>query len=99
MPKKYTIQDVILEAWRNPKLRKALIRDATSALKDLGVDVPKGMKIEMHENTKDVRHLVLPMPPVARTQMSRKKVEKKMNRVFGTEDDGPTTFGGASTCT
>ena len=55
---------VIAKAWKDPKFRKALIRDPRSVLaKEFGVDIPADISIKVVEETADSLYLVLPATP------------------------------------
>lgn len=57
------IQKVIARTWAEPDFREALKSDARPALKEMGVDVPEGVKINISEDTENVWNLVLPPSP------------------------------------
>ncbi len=53
---------VIGQAMSDPAFRKRLLADPAGTLKGAGVEVPKGVTIEVVEDTATKVHLVLPAP-------------------------------------
>ena len=52
---------LIAKALKDPKFREALKKDPAAAVeKELGIKVPKGLKIRIVEDSADTVHLVLP---------------------------------------
>lgn len=54
---------VIAKAWSDPAYKKKLIENPEATLAAEGLSTPKGMHIEIHENTNKVVHLNLPQRP------------------------------------
>lgn len=56
-------QEVISRAWSDPDFKARLKSDPAGVLRAAGVPLPKGMRIEVVENTPEVMHMVLPLAP------------------------------------
>ena len=54
---------VIAKAWNDPKFKERLLKDPEHVLKEQGIQVPKGKKIQMHENNDKIVHFILPSKP------------------------------------
>ena len=60
---------IIAKAWRDPKYKARLIKDPKGVLAeelkavDPSIDLPKDLKVDVHQETKDQYHLVLPRNP------------------------------------
>ncbi len=54
---------VIAKAWADPRFKEKLLKHPEQAFKEMGVEVPKGKKFEIHENTDNLIHLTLPKRP------------------------------------
>src|SRR5580698_7054286 len=52
---------IIAKAWSDPAFKKKLLEHPETVLAAEGLSAPKGIKIEIHENTKKVVHLNLPL--------------------------------------
>jgi nitrile hydratase len=50
-------------AWRDDAFRRRLIRNPRAVLKELGLRVPKGVKIKVLQNTARMMYVVLPAKP------------------------------------
>jgi len=57
-----SVHKVIAKAWADPAFKSKLLKEPNSALKSLGIDVPAGIAIRIHEDTPAERHYVLPLP-------------------------------------
>ena len=58
------LSDLIKRAWQDTEFKRALLSDPRTTLeKALGVSLPAGLRIYIHEQTPTDLHLVLPMPP------------------------------------
>ncbi len=56
---------VIARAWQDPAFKQKLISNPTGALADEGIQVPAGHTVQVHQNSANVTHIVLPATPVA----------------------------------
>jgi hypothetical protein len=54
---------IVAKAWTDAAFKKRLLADPAAALKESGVEVPRGLQVKVVENTDQVRHLVLPTKP------------------------------------
>ena len=62
---------IIQKAWTDPEFKKQLLSNPESAIKDaFGVDIPKGYKLKVLEETEDTYYLVLPQSPVAKADFA-----------------------------
>jgi hypothetical protein len=56
-------QQLVARAWSDPALKAKLLTDPAAALKEEGVNLPAGMKVNVVENTDTVLNLVMPVKP------------------------------------
>lgn len=91
-----SIDDVVLRAWTDEDFKKRLLSDGSATLREIGIKLPRGMKVVVHENTTSTRNIVIPLKPLGFTVS---QAADRISGVMGTDDDGPTTFGGMKTCT
>jgi len=56
------IRTVVEKAWSDPAFKAKLLKDPHAALKSLGMEVPAGITVRVHEDKPEERHYVLPMP-------------------------------------
>jgi hypothetical protein len=54
---------VIARAWQDPAFKQKLISNPTGTLADEGIQFPAGHTVQVHENTANVTHIVLPAAP------------------------------------
>jgi hypothetical protein len=65
------LSDLIKRAWQDADFKRQLLSDPRATLEGaLGVSLPAGLNIHIHEQTRTDLHLVLPMPPEAPDGMS-----------------------------
>ena len=58
------LQELITRAWEDKAFKQELLDNPRAAIeKALGVSLPEGIEIYVHEQTPTTVHLVLPMPP------------------------------------
>ena len=58
------LQKLIERAWEDEAFKQELLSDPRAAIESaLGVALPEGIEIQVHEQTPTTIHLVLPMPP------------------------------------
>jgi hypothetical protein len=70
--------EVMAKAWADPAYKARLLTDATSVLKDEGIDYGPGIEVKIVENSDSVRYITLPLPP-AEAELS----EEQLGRVAG----------------
>lgn len=56
---------IVSRAWQDPTYKQRLLTDPAGALAEEGITVPAGTKVQVHENTSDTTHIVLPSKPAA----------------------------------
>ncbi len=54
---------VVAHAWRDEAFKQRLIADPIAVLAAEGIEVPAGQQVRVVENTGQLTHLVLPVPP------------------------------------
>ena len=54
---------IVAKAWSEPEFKKRLLSDPNAVLKENGMDVPEGVKVQVLEDTNQLVHLALPAPP------------------------------------
>lgn len=59
--KKWTA--LVRKIWDDPTLKEALFADPRAFLTSQGLKIPDSQSIEIHENTKERLHLILPEKP------------------------------------
>jgi Nitrile hydratase, alpha chain len=80
-----------IRALRDDEFRQALIRDPEETLaREFGVRVPEGVRIQVHEETDDLVHLIVPAPP--------SKLEKLSDRELEMMPQDPQAKTGCCTC-
>jgi hypothetical protein len=58
------LSDLIKRAWQDVEFKQQLLSDPRATLEGaLGLTLPAGLHIYIHEQTPTDLHLVLPMPP------------------------------------
>lgn len=70
--------EVVAKAWSDPEYKARLLSDATSVLKEAGIDYGPGVEVKIVENTDAVRYITLPQPP-SEAELS----EEQLDRVAG----------------
>lgn len=54
---------LVAKAWSDESLKRRLIDDPATVLREQGIEVPYDVELEVVEDTEQVRHLVLPPSP------------------------------------
>ncbi len=65
---------IIAKCWSDPKFKEELFKNPEAVLKQNGIKIPEGKKIQVHENTSEVFNLVIPQKPAG--QLAEKDLEK-----------------------
>jgi hypothetical protein len=65
---------VVTKAWSDPEYKARLKADPIAVLAEAGVNVKKGIEIEVHEDTDKLMHVVLPASPAGET-LSEEELE------------------------
>jgi len=65
---------LVADVWADPALKKRLLKDPAAVLKERGISPPKGVQVQVHEETDAVMHLVIPTKP-AEGELSEKELE------------------------
>src|SRR5262245_52330596 len=58
-----SLNRVVARSWADDEFRKQLLADPVGVLKANGVDIPPGVRVEVHEDSGDVSHLIIPVKP------------------------------------
>jgi len=54
---------IVAKAWADEDYKKRLLADPAAVLKEEGMEVPAGIKLQVNENTASTMNLVLPAMP------------------------------------
>jgi hypothetical protein len=54
---------VIAKAWADERFKEKLLKNPAQTLKEMGIDLPAGQKIEIHSQSDKIIHLVIPQKP------------------------------------
>ena len=65
---------VVAKAWSDARFKERLLRNPAEALKELGIQVPPGIKLEIHAQNSKVVHLIL--PPKPKEELSESELRK-----------------------
>ena len=57
------LQKVITKCWEDEAFKERLLADPAATLAAEGVEIPKGMTVNVAVDSEDVRTLVIPLPP------------------------------------
>jgi hypothetical protein len=76
---------LVSKVWSDDALKQRLIANPTEVLREQGLNVPPGVKIEVHEDSDAVRHIVIPKRP---GQLS----DEQLDLVAGGGDPAPLTI-------
>ncbi len=66
----------IARAWTDTAYKAKLLTDPHAALAEIGVKVPAGTNVKVLENTADIHHVVLPVPPANVGELSDQEMMK-----------------------
>ena len=58
-----TIGKVIAQAWRDDEFKQRLLASPVKVLREAGLDLPKGWRIRVVQDTPKLKHIVLPVKP------------------------------------
>ncbi len=79
---------VVARAWTDEEFKQKLVKNPEKVLKDMGISIPEGVKLELHVQTNKTMHLILPDHP-------RDLSEKEMKNIAGAWTTFPwTDYGG-----
>ncbi len=59
------LQRVITRCWDDEAFKARLLADPATTLRAEGVEIPEGVTVNVAVDSKDVRTLVIPLPPTA----------------------------------
>jgi hypothetical protein len=58
------LSDLIKRAWQDAEFKRMLLADPRTTIEEvLGITLPAGLHIHVHEQAPTDLHLILPMPP------------------------------------
>ena len=79
--RRHIVAKIIAKAWSNPAFKRKLLKDPVTVLREAGMDVPDGLQIQMHADTKKLEHGVIPAPP-AKLSKAQRKDPKNVHIVY-----------------
>jgi len=71
---------LIAKAWSDEAFKKRLLADPKAAMKEVGMDAPEGVEIEVVESTQEKAYLVIPPKPVG--ELSDEDLDKVAGGAF-----------------
>ncbi len=74
---------IVAKAWSDEAFKAKLLADPAAALKESGIDVPKGVEVRVVENTASVFHFILPPSP------AEELTDEDLDKVAGGGCTGP----------
>jgi nitrile hydratase len=66
--------------YKSESYRSRIVREPRVVLKEFGTVPPQGVEVRVHDNTADMRYLVLPKRPEGSDGMSREELAKLVTR-------------------
>ena len=72
------VEKIIERAWKDEAFKDKLLKDPKGTLQELNPNLPADLKIQVHEETADTIHLVLPRDP-SKFELS----DQELDRVAG----------------
>jgi hypothetical protein len=52
--------ELVARAWDDPKFKERLLADSSTIFREYGIEFPDGLSVQVHENTGEAWHFVLP---------------------------------------
>lgn len=99
-PRDYINAEFISRAWRDQDFRAALLRDPRAVVEqELGVRLPEHIQIQIHQETPDTLHFILPPPPAALKDAVIGPYDLADREVAGYAEKQPDPGTGGSSCT
>jgi hypothetical protein len=86
-------REIAVRALRDEEFREALLSEPEATLsREYGVTIPDGVRVQVHEETEDVIHLVLPGRPNRRLdQVSDRDLDDTIARMMPGDPRGLTS--------
>jgi hypothetical protein len=57
------VERIVEKAWKDEVFKAKLMKDPKAALESMNIKLPQGLKVQVHEETADTVHLVIPQNP------------------------------------
>lgn len=54
---------ILSKAWTDEHYKEKLINDPNAALAEFNIEIPRGIKLNIQENSETTMHFTLPQPP------------------------------------
>jgi len=71
------LSKVIAKAWNDPEFKSVLLGDPVKVLTEMGISIPKDVNVRIVEDTDNLIHMILPLPPTEELTMD------ELNRLSG----------------
>src|SRR5579872_6101385 len=65
---------IVARTWVDEEFKKKLLKNPEKVLKEMGIAVPSGVKLELHQQSEKKLHLILPQMP--EMELSEKELKK-----------------------
>jgi len=78
---KNEMSKLIMELFANPELKQRIMREPVNVLKEMDIDAPEDTEIKVVEDTKTVKHIILPyLEPDEK--LTPEELEARLSKTF-----------------
>ena len=67
---KSTLAELFVACWKDEALKNRFMADPKAVLAEYGMDLPDGMDVNAVENTDNIVHITMPVPPSGHMDLS-----------------------------
>lgn len=75
------MQDLFLDVYSDPELKKRFMTGPAAVMKERGVAVPEGISLRAVEDTEKVRHIVIPYPAPGKVA-TLEEIEQRASKII-----------------
>jgi hypothetical protein len=80
---------IVLKAWKEPAFKKKLLDNPREALKEMGINIPLDVKLDVHLQSSEHLHFIIPEKPPQLGELSAEEMIKTVGGRMAGADWAP----------
>lgn len=80
---------IVLKAWKDPEFKKRLLEKPRETLKEMGLNIPEEVELDVHLQSEKHLHLIIPEKPQKLGELSYEEMRKTVGGQMHSDEWAP----------